>query len=86
MVHQYLKKAKRRQERHADKNSQYREFQVDDPVYLKQQQKRILQGKWYPYYRTIEKPAPVTFSLKIQLYGTITKAHAEHSQLAQLDN
>ena len=38
IVHQYLKKAKKRQARYSDKNSQYKEFQVGDPVYLKQQQ------------------------------------------------
>ena len=37
LVHQHLKKAKRRQARYADKNSQYTEFQVGNPVYLKQQ-------------------------------------------------
>ena len=45
MVHQHLMKAKRRQARYADKNSQYTEHQVGDPVYLKQQQcKGKLQG------------------------------------------
>ena len=36
MVHQHLKKAKRRQARYADKNSKCTKFQVGDPVYLKQ--------------------------------------------------
>ena len=63
------------------------EFQVGDPVYLKQQQcKSKQQGRWYPYYRIIEKTTPVTFHLKNQLDGTITKAHAEHLQQAQLDD
>ena len=35
MVHQHLKKAKRRQASYADKNSQYAEFQEGNPVYLK---------------------------------------------------
>ena len=79
MVHQHLKKAKRRQASYADKNGQYTEFQVGDPVYLKQQQfKSKLQGRWYPYHRMIEKKTPVTFHLKNQLDGTITKDHAEH--------
>ena len=107
MVHQHLKKAKRRQARYADKNGQYTEFQVGYPVYfnpfaciasestcsintirfkciakcinlqllsdamqfehlvtltcyvgerVKQQQlKSKLQGRWYPYYRTMDK-------------------------------
>ena len=86
MVHQHLKKAKRRQARYADKNSHYTEFQVGDHVYLKQQQhKSKLQGWWYPYYRIIMKTTPVTCHLKNQLDGTISKADVEHLQLAQLD-
>ena len=67
MVHQHLKKAKRRQARYADKkqNSQYTEFKVGDPVYLKQQQcKGKLLGRCYPYYRIIEKTTSVTFHLR----------------------
>ena len=79
MVHQHLKKAKRRQARYPDKSSQFTKFQVGDPVYLKQQQcKGKLQGRWYTYYRIIEKTTPVTFHLKDKLDGTIAAAHAEH--------
>ena len=74
MVHGCLKKAKRRQTRYADNNSQYTEFQVGYPVYLKQQQhKSKLQGRWYPYYRIIEKTTPVTIHLKKKLDGTIER-------------
>ena len=60
---------------------------MGDPVYLKQQQCRgKLQGRFYLYYRIIEKKTPVTFHLKKQLDCTITKVHAEHLQLAQLDD
>ena len=56
LVHQNLKRAKKKQAKYADRNSQYTEFQVGDPVYLKQQQcKSKLQGRWCPYYRIIEK-------------------------------
>ena len=69
------------------KSSQYTEFQADDPYYLKQQQhKTKLQGRWYPHYRILEKTTPITFNLKNQLDGTITKAYAEHLWLAQLDD
>ena len=87
MVHQHLKKAKRRHAGYADKNRHYSEFKLGDPVYLKQQQcKSQLQGRWYLYYRTIEKTTPVTFHLKNQFDGTITKAHAEHWWLAELND
>ena len=36
LSHRHLKKAKKRQAKYANKNSQYTEFQVGDPVYLKQ--------------------------------------------------
>ena len=79
MVHQHLKKAKRRQARYTDNNSQYTEFQVVDPVYLKQQHHiSKLQGRHSPYYRIIEKTIPVTFCFKCQLDGTVTKAYVEH--------
>ena len=46
LVHQHLKKAKRRQAKYVDKSSRYTEFQLDEPVYLKQQQyKSKLQGR-----------------------------------------
>ena len=41
MVYQHLKKAKRRQARYADNNSQYTEFQRGDPVGLKQQSTKV---------------------------------------------
>ena len=85
LVHKHLKKAKKRQAKYANENSQYTEFQVGDPVYLKQQQRRSkLQGRWCPYYRIIEKTTPITFRIKNQLDGTVTKAHAEHIRLAHL--
>ena len=38
LVCTHLKKAKKRQAKYANKNSEYTEFQVGDHVYLKQQQ------------------------------------------------
>ena len=37
LVHRHLKKAKKRQAKYANKNNEYKEFQVGDPVYHKQQ-------------------------------------------------
>ena len=87
LVHRHLKKAKKRQAKYANKNSEYTEFQVGDPVYLKQQQRKSkLEGRWCPYYRIIEKTSPVSFHLKNQLDGSVTKAHAENIRLANIDN
>ena len=52
LVHRYLKKAKKKQAKYANQNSEYTELKVGDPVYLKQQQRKSkLKGRWYPYYR-----------------------------------
>ena len=56
-------------------------------MYLKQQQRKsTLEGRWYPYYRIIEKTSPVSFHLKNQLDGSVTKAHTENIRLANIDN
>ena len=85
LVHKHLKKAKKRQAMYANQNSEYTEFQIGDPVYLKQQQRKSkLEGRQCPYYRIIEQTSPVSFKLKNQLDGTVTKAHAEHIRLANV--
>ena len=87
LVHRHLKKVKKRQAKYANKNSEYTEFQVGDPVYLKQQQRKSkLEGKWCPYYIIIGKTSPVSFHLRNQLDGSITKDHAENIRLANIDN
>ena len=45
-----------------------------------------LQSKWRPYYRVVEKKTPLTFIIRNQLDGTVTKAHLEHLRLANLDD
>ena len=40
LVQRHFTKAKKRQAKYANKNSEYTEFQVDDPVYPKQQQRK----------------------------------------------
>ena len=86
LVHRHLKRAKKRQAKYADRNSKHTDFQVGDPVYVKQQQQKSkLQGRWQPYYRIIEKTTPVSFRIKNQLDGTLTKVHTEHLRLANID-
>ena len=85
LAHKHLKKAKKGQAKYANQNSEYTEFQIGDPVYLKQQQRKSkLEGRCCPYCRIIEQTSPVSFKLKNQLDGTVTKAHAEHMSLANL--
>ena len=86
LVHRHLKKAKKRLAKYADRNSKYTNFQIRDPVYGKQQQgKNKLQGRWQPYYRIIEKTTPMSFRIKNQLDDTLTKVHAEHLKLGNVD-
>ena len=54
--------------------------------FTQQQRKSNLEGRWCLYYRIIEKTSPVSFHLKNQLYGSVTKAHAENIRLANIDN
>ena len=47
--------------------------------------KSKLQGRWQPYYRIIEKITPVSFRIKNQFDGIVSKVHAEHLRLAKVD-
>ena len=86
-VHRYLKKAKRRQAKYADKNCKDIEFAVGDPVYLKNHiRKSKLDRRWNPYWRIITKTSPVTFVIRNQLDGKTTKTHAEHLRKANIEN
>ena len=81
-VHRYLKKAKRRQAKYADKNGKNIEFAVGDPVYLKNHiRKSKLDRRWNPYWRIIKKTSPITFVIRNQLDGKTTKTHAEHLRI-----
>ena len=86
-VHNYLKKAKRRQAKYADKNSKDIPFEVGDPVYLKNHiRKSKLDRRWNPYWRIIKKTSPVTFLIRNQLDGKTTKTHAEHLRKANIED
>ena len=85
-VHRHMKKAKQIQAKYADKNSKPVDFEVGDPVYLKNHTKKNkFDIRWRPYFRIIKKTSPVSFWVKSQLDGTVTKAHAEHLRLAKID-
>ena len=45
-----------------------------------------LDQRWRPYYTIIQKTGPVSYRLKDQLTGSITKAHAEQLRAANIDN
>ena len=77
-VHRNLKKAKRTQAFYTYRKAKPVTFQIGDPVYYKNfNKKNKLDVRWRPYFRIIEKTSDVTFLIKNQLDGTTTKAHAE---------
>ncbi|XP_062587953.1 superoxide-generating NADPH oxidase heavy chain subunit C-like [Saccostrea cucullata] len=86
LVHRILKRSKRRQAKYANKNTKDVEFKIGDPVYYKNNHRQSkLQSKWKPFYRIIEQISPVTFKIKSQLDGKVTKAHKELLRLAKID-
>lgn len=86
MVHKYLKKAKKKQAKYANKNRKEVKLEVGDAVYHRNHHKHSkLNSNWKPFYRIIEKTTPVSFKIRNQLDCTVTKAHAEHLRLANVD-
>ena len=86
LVRRYLKQAKKRQAKYADKGTKQVEFQINDPVYYKNNQRKgKLDCKWKPFYRIIERKGPATYVIKNQLNGSTCKVHAEMLRAANLD-
>ena len=86
LVHNHMKRAKKRQAKYTDRGSKPVDLQVGDPVYYKRHQRRNkLEGKWQPYYRVAEKTSPVTYVIRNQLDGVAVKVHAEHLRLAKVE-
>jgi hypothetical protein len=86
MVQRILKRSKKRQAKYANRNAVDVDLKIGDPVYYKNNQRQSkLQSKWKPFYRIIEQISPVTFRIKNQLDGKVTKAHKELLRLAKLD-
>ena len=86
-VRNNLKKAKKRQAKYANKNTKVVEFEVGDPVYYKNNQRKgKLDMKWKPFNRILERTGPVSYVIKNQLDGTTSKVHAEMLRLANIDD
>ena len=85
-VHQNRKRAKKKRNELANRHAQEVKFQIGDPVYYKNHtRKNKLDIKWQPYYRIIEQTSPVTFIIRSQLDGNVTKVHAQHLRPANLN-
>ena len=86
MVHKYIKTAKKKQAKSANKNRKEVKLEVGDAVYHRNHHKHSkLNSNWKPFYRIIEETTPVSFKIRNQLDDTIAKAHAEHLHLANVD-
>ena len=42
--------------------------------------------KWKPFYRVIDKKGPVTYLIKNQLDGSVSKVHAEMLRAANVED
>ena len=86
-LHKNVEKAKARQAKYYNQNAKQIEFQIGDPVYLKNHvPKGKLDKKWLPFFRIIEKrDNGVSFVIRNQLTGDTRKTHANDIRLANVD-
>ena len=86
LVHRHMKEAKRKQKEYADRNSKEENFQIGDPVYLKNHRRtNKLDIKWRPFFRITDQTGKLSFVCRNQLDGTTTKTHARHMRHAKID-
>ena len=86
LVHRHMKEAKRKQKEYADRNSKEENFQIGDPVYLKDHRRtNKLDIKWRPFFRITDQTGKLSFVCRNQLDGTTTKTHARHMRHAKID-
>lgn len=85
-VRRSMKRAKQKQARYHDKNTKDISFEIGDPVYYKNNNRKgKLDLKWKPYYRILDKTGPVSYVIKNQLDGSTARVHAELLRLANID-
>lgn len=81
-----LKKAKKRQQKYANKNTEPVDFDIGDAVFFKKHKKRSkIDNRYLPYYRVIAKNSPLTFVIKNVLTGEVVKSHAINIKHANLE-
>ena len=62
------------------------QYQVGDQVYLKNDhRKNKLDQRWKPFYTVIERTGPVSYRVRDQLTGQVSKAHAERLREAKIN-
>ena len=79
-------KAKKKQQEYLDNKTTEVSFKVGETVYHKNNSKKNkLSKKWVPYGIVIEQTGPVSYRIKNQLTGSVTKAHAADLRSAKID-
>ena len=85
-VHRPMKEAKRKKKEYADRNSKEENFQIGDPVYLRNHRRTNKRDiKWRPFFRTTDQTEKLSFVCRNQLDGSTTKFHARHMRHAKID-
>lgn len=86
LLRRHIKAARERQNKYANRNRKEVTFEINDPVYFKNNQlKGKLDVKWHPFYRVIEKNSHTTYVIKNQLDGKTVKVHADLLKPANID-
>ena len=62
------------------------DISVGSPVYLRNHKRNSkIDLQWLPFYRVVQVHSPLTFSIRNQMNGETTKAHARHLRLADVE-
>ena len=81
-----MKKANVRTAKYANKNAKSETLEIGDAVfYLNHKRESKLSPKWLPNFIIIKQTGPLSFRIKNQLTGYVSKAHRDHLRLAPLD-
>ena len=84
-VYQNLLAARKKRNKHANKNAQWVDFQVNDPVFYKNYgRKSKFDRKWKPYFRVMEKLSDRSLLIKNQLDNQVIKCHVNQVRKANI--
>ncbi|XP_053391492.1 uncharacterized protein LOC128554262 [Mercenaria mercenaria] len=84
-AYRHLKRSKRKYKAQVDKKAKDIKFEINDPVYYKNyQRKNKLDDRWKSHYRILEQKGPVTYLIKNQLDNSVVQVHADQIRLADI--
>ena len=80
------KKAKVSRNKIRNKNRKPKDFKIGDPVYLKNHRKSTkLDKNWVTHHTIVEKLGPLSFKVRHQLTGKVSRVHADSLRLADTE-